>query len=79
MTALEIKDLTIKRLQGDLQYALSLLTDVLALTDTGSLLFRTTFPPKSAGEAIYPQEIVPGWRIVEKIREVLLTANLSMK
>ena len=28
--------------------------------------------PRSAGEAINPREIVPGWRVVEKIREVLL-------
>jgi hypothetical protein len=44
----------------------------LALTDTGSQEFSKAFPPRSAGEAINPREIVPGWRVVEKIREVLL-------
>ncbi len=61
-----------------LEEANSKLTVALALTDTGSTEFRNAFPPKSSGEALYPRAVVPGWRVVEKIRELLLTANLSM-
>ena len=44
----------------------------LALTDTGSKEFREAFPPRSAGEGLNPLEIVPGWRVVERIREAIL-------
>ena len=44
----------------------------LAMTDTGSEDFRYNFPPKSAGESLNPRDIVPGWRVVERIRELLL-------
>lgn len=48
------------------------LSKAAALTDTGSAEFRQAFPPKSAGEALAPREMVPGWRVVEKIRETLI-------
>ncbi len=47
------------------------LAAALALTDTGSREFIAAFPPKCVGAAFFPKEIVPGWRVVEKIREVL--------
>lgn len=48
------------------------LVRALALTDTGSREFLEAFPPRSAGERTSPQDVVAGWRVVEKIREVLL-------
>lgn len=59
-------------LKRELQKADETLTVALALTDTGSTEFRKAFPPQSAGESLNPREMVPGWRVVEKIREVLL-------
>lgn len=68
-----------ERLRAELQGAEILMEEsnaklakVAAMTDTGSEEFRKAFPPKSAGEAIEPRELVPGWRVVEKIREILL-------
>lgn len=64
-----------ERLRAELQGAEILLEQsqkALALTDTGSDEFRKAFPPKCAGDSYFPRESVPGWRVVEKIREVLL-------
>ena len=47
------------------------LAAALALTDTGSPEFLAAFPPRSAGERFAPREIVPGWRVVERVREAL--------
>ena len=44
----------------------------ILLTDTGSDEFKKAFPPKSAGDSYFPRGAVTGWRVVEKIREVLL-------
>jgi hypothetical protein len=48
------------------------LDKVLALTDTGSAEFLAAFPPDSQRDVNEPRETVPGWRVVEKLREVLL-------
>jgi hypothetical protein len=68
-----------ERLRAELQGTELMMADLeaklakaLALTDTGSTEFRQAFPPRSAGEAITPREIIAGWRVVEKIREILL-------
>ncbi len=68
-----------ERLRAELQGAEAVWTDLeaklakaLAMTDTGSTEFRKAFPPRSAGEAVTPREIIAGWRVVEKIREMLL-------
>ncbi len=48
------------------------LDKALALTDTGSAEFREAFPPDLQRDIDQPRETVPGYRVVEKIREVLL-------
>jgi hypothetical protein len=52
----------------------AVIAKALAMTDTGSVDFRAAFPAKSAAEGINPTDYVPGWRVVEKIREILLKA-----
>lgn len=42
----------------------------LALTDTGSAEFRAAFAPLNGSEAGWMS--LPGWRVVEKVRSVLL-------
>ena len=52
------------------------LTLALALTDPGSPEFKGAFPPQNAAEwqcQQIHQESIPGWRVVEKIREALLS------
>ncbi len=48
------------------------LAAALALTDTGSAEFREAFPTLSVGGHYFPRDSVPGWRVVDRIREVLL-------
>ncbi len=47
------------------------LAAALALTDTGSAEFRKAFPATFAAAALFPCDHVPGWRVVEAIREIL--------
>jgi hypothetical protein len=65
-----------ERLRTELQGAEILLAEMesklakaFALTDNGSDEFKKVFPPKY-GESINP--LVSGWRVVGKIREILL-------
>lgn len=62
---LEGLDVMLREAEGRLDMA-------VALTDTGSDEFRKAFPPRAAGDMVSPREVVPGWRVVEKIREALL-------
>jgi hypothetical protein len=59
----------------ELEKADAQLTLVLALTDTRSEAFLKAFPPNSVEAVMSPGTgamPVPGWRVVEKIREALL-------
>ncbi len=49
----------------------SRLDNAIAMTDTGSEEFRKAFPTLSAGGHYFPRDNVPGWRVVEAIREAL--------
>jgi len=62
-------------LKKSLEEADAALTAALALTDTGSAEFRQIFPAKSVGDAVNPRETVPGWRVVERIREILIDSG----
>ena len=61
-------------LKRELEKADARIKAALALTDTGSDAFRATFPARSAGDVYDRRKVVPGWRVVEKIREVLMGA-----
>ena len=71
-----------ERLRAELQGAEALLADgerdqarltlVLALTDTGSDVFREAFPVAPVCWSDHERANVAGWRVVDKIRQVLL-------
>lgn len=67
-------------MEKSLEKADAQLTKALALTDTGSDEFRKAFPPRNAAEGQCQeihQESVLGWRVVEKIREILLDGAIE--